>query len=86
MLEFLFSILITKIYEKNEELFYLPNNIKIKIEIPNGFFYFIEKFPILTLFPSTQLTIYRLEPLIVPMELTSNIQIFGIILKLLMEK
>ena len=37
MTEFLFSMLITKLYGKNEDIFYLPKDIEIKIEIPNGF-------------------------------------------------
>ena len=86
MNEFLFSILITKFYGQNEDLFYLPNNIKIKIEIPNGIIDFIEKFPILTLFTSTKLTINKLDPLIVPMELTSNIQIVANYIKAFNEK
>ena len=50
MMEFLFSILITKLYGQNEDIFYLPKDIIIKIEIPNGFIDFINKFQILTLF------------------------------------
>ena len=46
MTEFLFSMLITKLYGKNEDIFYLPKDIEIKIEIPNGFVDFINKFPI----------------------------------------
>ena len=37
MTEFLFSILITRIYGHDEDMFYLPKEIEIKIEIPNGF-------------------------------------------------
>ena len=47
MTEFLFSILITKIYGHDEDLFYFPKEIEIKIEIPNGFVDLISKFPIL---------------------------------------
>ena len=37
MKEFLFSILITKLYGHDEDIFYLPKEIGIKVEIPNGF-------------------------------------------------
>ena len=51
MQDFLFSIIITKLYRQNEEIIYLPKDIEIKIEIPNGFINYLEKFPILTLIP-----------------------------------
>jgi hypothetical protein len=35
MIEFLFSILITRFYGQSEDVFYLSKNIPIKIEIPN---------------------------------------------------
>ena len=34
--EFLFSFLITKFYTNNENIIYIPNNIKIYIEVPNS--------------------------------------------------
>ena len=86
MMEFLFGILITKIYKVNEDFFYLPKNINIQIEIPNGFVSFKYKFPILDLIPENQddkLYIDKLCPLIVPKELDSNIQIVCNYLKLL---
>ena len=50
MMEFLFSILITRFYGQNEDVFFLSKNIPIKVEIPNTFINFFEKFPILNLF------------------------------------
>ena len=85
MTEFLFSMLITKLYGQNEDIFYLSKDIEIKIEIPNGFIDFMKKFPILSLFPSEKLTIKKLAPLIVPKKINSNIQIVANYLKLLKE-
>ena len=87
MTEFLFSILITKLYGQNEDIFYLSKDIEIKIEIPNCFINFKKKFPILTLFASKELSIKELEkyPLIVPKEVYSNIQIVANYLKALKE-
>ena len=75
MMEFLFSALITKIYGKNESIFYFSKEIEIKIEIPNSFIDFFSKFPILNLFPKTMLSINDLAPLNVSEDLTSNVQI-----------
>ena len=48
--EFLFSFLITKFYTNNENIIYIPNNIKIYIEIPNSFENYLKKFGILNAF------------------------------------
>ena len=85
MMEFLFSILITKLYGQNEDIFYLPKEVEIKIEIPNGFINFIEKFPILTLFPIKKLYLNNLAPLIVPNDITSNVQVVANYIKALKE-
>ena len=83
MLDFLFSILITKLYKHNEKIVYLPKDIEIKIEIPNSFINFFEKFPLLTLIPNqTKMSINELEPLIVSKNINSNIQIVCNYLKL----
>ena len=42
-------------------IFYLPKDIAIKIEIPNGFIDFINKFQILTLFKTKSLSIKSLN-------------------------
>ena len=89
MLDFLFSIIITKIYRQNEKIIYLPKDIEIKIEIPNGFINFFEKFPILTLIPQKpeyKMSIKNLEPLIVPKDVSSNVQIVANYLKQLKNK
>ena len=48
--EFLFSLLITKFYTNNEDIIYIPNNIKIYIEIPNSFENYLTKYGILNAF------------------------------------
>ena len=64
-MEFLFSLLITKIYGQNDDIFYLPKNIPIIEEIPNGFIPYMKKFPILDIFKKKTLYIEKLAPLIV---------------------
>ena len=86
MMDFLFSILITRFYGQNEDIFYLSKNIPIKIEIPNSFIDFFEKFQILTLFNKKELTISNLCPLIVPNSIECNIQVVANYLKSLKEK
>ena len=85
MMEFLFSVLITKIYGQNEDIFYLPKEVPIIVEIPNGFVDFIKKFPVLDIFETTTLKIDDLAPLIVPNILDSDVQIVANYLKLLKE-
>ena len=48
--EFLFLFLITKFYTNNEDIIYIPNNIKIYIEIPNSFENYLTKYGILNAF------------------------------------
>ena len=48
--EFFFSFLITKFYKKNDDIIYIPKDILIYIEIPNGFFDYFSAFPILKIF------------------------------------
>jgi len=81
MSQFLFSILITKVFGENENIFYLPKEIGIKVEIPNGFIDFINKFPILKLFNNNKFLIKDLPPLIVPKYFLSNIQFVANYLK-----
>ena len=83
--EFLFSFLILRYFGKDEDVFYLPKNIEVKIEIPNSFINIIEKFPILKLFKIKQMKISLLFPLIVPKEIYSDIQIVANYLKCLKE-
>ena len=81
MIDFLFSLLITRVFGKSEDIFYLSKNINIKIEIPNTFIDFFLKFPILTLFKVKEMKISNLPLLIVPENLDSNIQIVANYLK-----
>ena len=85
MMEFLFSILILRFYGRNDEIFFLSKNIEIKVETPNDFIDYFEKFPILNLFNIRNLEISHLAPLIVPKQLDSNIQLVSIYLKALKE-
>ena len=83
--EFLFSLLITKIYGQNEDIFYFPTDLEIKIEIPNTFINFLEKFQILNLFHQEKLYLDKLDPLNVPTDLTSNVQVVANYIKALNE-
>ena len=85
MMEFLFSILITKFYGHNEDIYYLSSDISIIVEIPNTFIDFFEKFSILSLFKIKEMKISNLAPLIVPNELDSNVQVVSNYLKALKE-
>ena len=85
MMEFLFSILITKFYGHNDDIYYLSKDISIKVEIPNSFINFFAKFPILSLFKIREIKILNLPPLIVPSRLNSNVQIVSNYLKALKE-
>ena len=60
---FLFSILITKFYQTNDNILYIPKNIKIYIEIPNGIHQFLDDYPILTIFKRTNITLNKQLPL-----------------------
>ena len=81
--EILFKILILKKLDINEEIFYFGKELKLKIELPNGFYNYMDKFPILKLFKLTHLK--QLLPLKVPTNVTtindSNIQIVANTLK-----
>jgi len=48
--EFLFSFLITRFYTNNQNIIYIPNNMKIYIEVPNSFDDYFTKFGILNVF------------------------------------
>jgi hypothetical protein len=55
--EFLFSFLITKFYTNNEDIIYIPNNIKIYIEVPNSFEDYLTKFGVLNAFNRLNITL-----------------------------
>ena len=86
MNDFLYFILITKLYGEDNNLFYLSKTIKIYLEIPNSFINFLDKYPLLKLFPEKELYLNKLEPLIVPKYICSNIKIVSLYLKLLKEE
>ena len=87
MKEFLFSILITKLFGQNEDIFYLNKEVEIKIELPFGFVDFFSKFPFLKMFKNKiKISIEELPPLIVPKEIDSDIQIVCNYLKLFKSK
>ena len=87
MKEFLFFILITKLYSLNEDIFYLDKEIEVKIELPFGFIDFLSKFPLLKLFKNkTSMTIKDLPKLIVFRDINSDIQIMCNYLRLFKNK
>ena len=55
--EFLFSFLITKFYIYNEQIYYIPKDITVYIEIQNGFEDYSSKLSILNLFNKENITI-----------------------------
>ena len=59
--EILLKILILKKLDINEQIFYFGNELNIKIELPNGFYNYMDKFPILSLFKRVE--IKKLLPL-----------------------
>ena len=53
---FLFAMLITKLYQANDNILYIPKDINIYVEIPNGPFKFLDDYPILTIFETINIT------------------------------
>ena len=77
--EFLFSFLITRFYTNNENIIYIPNNIKIYIEVPNSFESYLEKFGILNAFKIENIVfgepkVKEKDVPILPLELDENIK------------
>ena len=73
--EFLFSFLILKYYSEKENIFYYGGEIKIKVEIPNGFIDYFNLFPVLNFFKHNILKQNQMPKLIVSNKINSNIQI-----------
>ena len=86
MNDFLYFILITKLYGQDDNIFYLSKKIILYLEIPNSFINFFDKYPILRIFPKKMLSLENLEPLIVPEDICSNTKIVSLYLKLLKEE
>ena len=61
--EFLLSFLITKFYNNNEDIIYIPNNLKIYIEIPNSFEKYLSKIGILNIFKIENISLKKLPKL-----------------------
>ena len=61
--EFLFSFLITKFYNNNENIKYIPNNIKIYVEVPNSFENYFSKYGILNEFKKVYIELGNLPEL-----------------------
>lgn len=65
MNDFLFSFLVTRFYCSNENVIYIPREIKIYVEIPNCFsYYFIDNYQILNYFKSVDINLNKQSPLI----------------------
>ena len=60
---FLFAMLITKLYQANNNILYIPKNINIYVEIPNGPHQFLDDYPILKIFKRTNITLGEKIPL-----------------------
>ena len=63
---FLFAMLITKLYQANDNILYIPKKINIYVEIPNGPQKFLDDFPILNLFKNIHITLDKQLPLEIP--------------------
>ena len=61
--EFLFSFLVAKFYTNNGNIIYIPNNIKIYVEIPNSFENYLKKFGILNVFEIKNIALGELPEL-----------------------
>ena len=84
--DFLYSFLVLKYYNENDDIFYYGNEIKIKIEIPFGFIDFFKRFPILEIFPQHILSKSKLPLLKISNEINSNCQIIVNYLNLLYQR
>ena len=60
---FLFAILITKLYQANDNILYIPKDIHIYVEIPNGPLKFLDDYPILEIFKRIDIKLKEQLPL-----------------------
>ena len=86
MQDFLFSLLILHYYSYEDQYFVLDPRVILKIEVPYGFFNFIDKYPILKLFKKTTITKENKPQLVVSNDILSDIQIVCNYLKVFYEK
>jgi len=61
--EFLFSFLVAKFYTTNGNIIYIPNNIKIYVEVSNSFENYLKKFGILNVFEIKNIALGELPEL-----------------------
>ena len=73
--EFLLSFLITKFYTNNEDIIYIPNNIKIYVEIPNSFENYLSKIGILNSFEIDTIKLGNLPKLELDEDIKQTIKI-----------
>ena len=67
--EFLFSFLITKFYNNNKNIIFIPKDIDIYIEISNCFENYISKFGILNVFKRENITLENIPKLNLPQKI-----------------
>ena len=72
--EFLFSFLFTKFYNCKENIIYIPNNIKIYVEIPNSFENYLTKYGILNEFKIENIELGKLPKLELEKDIIKNFQ------------
>jgi len=72
--EFLFSFLITKFYINNENIIYIPKDIKIYIEIPNCFENYLSKFGIIKIFKNNNISLDNIPKLDLPQDIIKIFQ------------
>ena len=65
---FLFAFLITKLFQVNDNILYIPKKYNIYVEIPNGPQKFLDDFPILKIFRRINISLENQEPLDKPNE------------------
>ena len=73
--EFLLSFLFTKFYTNNEDIIYIPNNIKIYVEIPNSFENYLSKVGILNIFEIEKINLGNLSKLELDKNVNNTFQI-----------
>ena len=60
---FLFAFLITKLFQVNDNILYIPKKFRIYVEIPNGPQRFLDDFPVLKIFKTYNISLNNQEPL-----------------------